>query len=476
MGLQFASAFGILFTFLAYVIPLFGAFIADTKLGRYKTIVIGVVIGGVAHLIMIAGAAPSILRAGKGMAPFMVSFFLLAIGAGIFKPSVAPTVLDQYTHQFQYTKVLKTGEKVIVDPEQTIQRIMLVFYAMINLGSFFAIATTYTEKYVGFWAAFLEPGVVYFLLPVVLALVYKKTIKKPPMGSELTEFIKITACYVKQSKGRFWRKDTWEKVRPARMAEQGVNVSWSDTAVDDVQRTLSACAVFFYFPIYNINDGGVGAVSSNQGAAMVTNGAPNDLLVNFNSLAIIAFTPFVTYILYPFLARRKVRFGPMARITVGFLIAATSGIIGGLVQWRVYATSPCGYNASTCDEVSPLSIWWQIPNVTLGAISEVFSNVTAFELAYVRAPPHLKAVVYAIFFFTYALSSALSWIVLPAIVDPYLIVSTLSRAPFCSYLTSQSPSVGLVCTGDCPFCPDGHLLVPTSTHGRGIVYKQRPRG
>jgi POT family proton-dependent oligopeptide transporter len=423
---QFASALGILFTFLAYVMPLFGAYIADTRLGRYKTIVVGVIIGGVAHVIMIGGAAPSLLRAGKGIAPFMISFFLLAIGAGIFKPNVAPTVIDQYTHQFQYTKVLKSGEKVIVDPERTIQRIMLVFYAMINIGAFFSIATTYTEKYVGYWVAFLEPGIVYFLLPVVLAVVYNKTIKRPPMGSELTEFIKIAWTVVKVNKGRFWAKDFWEKAMPDTLAERGVHVTWSEKAVDDVRRTFHACAVFLYFPVYNINDGGVGAVASNQGAAMMTNGAPNDLLSNFNPLTIIVFTPIMTYGVYPLLAKYRIKFGPIARMTVGFLLAATSGVIGGIVQYRVYKTSPCGYQASTCDATSPLSIWWQIPNVSLGAISEVFCNVTAYEMAYVRAPPHLKAVVMAMFLFTNALSSALGEILVPSIVDPHLIVSSPS--------------------------------------------------
>lgn len=35
----------------------------------------------------------------------------------IFKPNVAPTVLDQYRHQKAYTRVLPNGEKVVVDPE-----------------------------------------------------------------------------------------------------------------------------------------------------------------------------------------------------------------------------------------------------------------------------------------------------------------------------------------------------------------------
>jgi hypothetical protein len=52
LGLQASSALTLLFTFLAYVIPIFGAWWADTKIGRYPAIVYGVLIGGVAHVIM----------------------------------------------------------------------------------------------------------------------------------------------------------------------------------------------------------------------------------------------------------------------------------------------------------------------------------------------------------------------------------------------------------------------------------------
>lgn len=82
-GLQFSSAFVLLFKFLSYVTPLLGAWIADTRLGRYKTIVIGVFICGIAHVIMIIGAIPSVLQAGHGMAPFLISFFILAFGTGM---------------------------------------------------------------------------------------------------------------------------------------------------------------------------------------------------------------------------------------------------------------------------------------------------------------------------------------------------------------------------------------------------------
>ena len=43
---------------------------------------IGVLICGVVHVIMIVGAAHSVLLAGKGMASFLISVFMLAFRAG----------------------------------------------------------------------------------------------------------------------------------------------------------------------------------------------------------------------------------------------------------------------------------------------------------------------------------------------------------------------------------------------------------
>ncbi|KAF2844871.1 PTR2-domain-containing protein [Plenodomus tracheiphilus IPT5] len=421
-GLQFASAMSILFTFLSYTIPIFGAWLADAKIGRFKGIVLGVLIGGLAHIIMIGGAAPALLRAGKGLAPFLLSFILLAIGAGIFKPLVAPTLLDQYDHQKPYTKTLSTGEKVVVDPEITIQRILLIFYAFINVGAFFAIATTYAEKYLGFWISFLLPGIVYFLLPILLFFMNKRLVKKPVIGSELTQFFRIIGTAIKHNNYKLWGKGFWDAARPASLSNKGITVTWSDKAVTDVYRTLEACQIFCYFPLWFLNDGGIGATQSNQGAAMSTAGVPNDLLSHFNPLTIIVASFVLSHGLYPLLNRYNIKFGRISRITTGFIIAAISGALGAIVQWRVYELSPCGYQASTCEDgVAAITIWWQLPNVMLGSISELFVNITGYELAYARAPPNMRSVVMALFLFNTALSQALAELLVPVIKDPNLI-------------------------------------------------------
>ncbi|KAJ4051998.1 peptide transporter ptr2 [Fusarium oxysporum] len=420
-GLQFASAMVLLFNFLAYVIPIFGAWLGDTKTGRFRAIMYGVIIGGVAHVIMVGGAAPAVLKAGNGLAPFMVSFFLLAIGAGLFKPNVVPLIVDQYTDQTEYVKTLKSGERVIVDPETTIQRIMLIFYMCINVGAFFMIATTYIEKYVGFWLAFLLPGIIYILLPVLLMWRYKTLKRAPPQGSDLNNFFKIVGLAFKENKGRVWAKNFFESVKPSVLAAKGKTVSWDSQAVEHARRTLSACQIFLYQPLFYLNNGGVGTVLSNQGASMTTKGAPNDLIHNFNPLTLMVFAPIMSFVLYPLLNRHHIKFGPISRMTVGYISAIIGSIVGAVIQWRVYKTSPCGYQASTCDSVSPVSIWWQLPTVMLGAIGELFTAVTAYEMAYARAPEGMKSTVVAINLAMQALSSALAQILIPSIKDPNLI-------------------------------------------------------
>lgn len=86
----------------------------------------------------------------------------------MFKPNVAPLLLDQMPYQTHRIKFMKSGEKVIVDPEATTERAMLWFYLLINVGGFMQVATTYAEKYVGWWLAFILPLFLYFPLPILL--------------------------------------------------------------------------------------------------------------------------------------------------------------------------------------------------------------------------------------------------------------------------------------------------------------------
>lgn len=350
----------------------------------------------------------------------------------MFKSNVSPMLLDQDTQKGLIVKTLPNGERVILDPEVTAQRLALTFYGMVNVGAFFGLATTYSEKRVGFWLAYGLPMILYLLLPILLWVINKRIVKYPPRGSDLGRFFRVIGTAMRRNglKG-FGRKGYLDAAKPSILNVDGITgehhgktVDWDDGFVEDVKRSLEACTIFLFFPIHVMNDGGIGNITTSQGSAMMTNDAPNDILNNFNALTVIFTIPLLSYGIYPLLRRYKIHFGPIKRITLGFLIAAVSSAIGAITQWRIYETSPCGYYATGCEigtGVAPISIWWQLPQWSLGGISECFCNVTALELAYSRAPANMKGLVTSMYLFSVALSAAIQQACTASLVDPYLI-------------------------------------------------------
>lgn len=304
---------------------------------------------------------------------------------------------------------------------------MIRFYLLINIGAFIGVATAYLAKYVGFWASYLLPCVIYLMLPILLFFVNKRLAKQPPGGSALGDFIAVNALALRKAGlSGFGRKGYWERVKPSVLAASGDNrhVRWDDKFVEDVRRTMGACAIFLFFPIQQINDGGLGAAANAQSASLTSDGVPNDVLDNLNPLAIIALIPIMNHFIYPLLRKLGIKFGPIKRMTFGFLIAAIGASSYAIIQHYIYKTSPCKDAASTCDigtGVSPLSLWlYAIPTVVT-ATSEIFVNVTAYGIAYSRAPPNMKGFVMALSLFMTAISTAISLATAGAIRDPYLV-------------------------------------------------------
>lgn len=447
LGSVKASAIASMFTFLAYVIPIFGAIIADTKWGRFKTICVGTGVGVVAHFLLVIPAIPAVIPTNAAFPLFVIFLVILAFAAGFIKPSLAPLLCDQSPVKVPTIAYTKKGEKVIIDPQATVQRYLLIFYWCINVGALFGLATTYSERFVGFWLAFLEPGILYALSPIVLFWCSKRLYKAPPQGSVFLE-----TCYVFReafSNGN-WKRlfkrnrdgaSFWDVAKPSYMHERDgtldtAKVFWDDRFVDEIKDSIKACQVFFIIPIFILADGGIGAMENAMSAGMRLDGAPNDVMNNFNSLLIIVAVPIITYGLYPFFEKIGRPIKPMTRMFIGFQLGTINMIGGAIMQWKVYQTSPCGYYASDCEAgVSSVSLWWQLILYGVPAIGEIFVNVTAYELAYTRAPARMKGLVYAIGLFPSAIAAAISLACSAAITDPYLIWPYVALA-VASFLTA----------------------------------------
>lgn len=184
----------------------------------------------------------------------------------MFKPNISPTLLDQMPVTIPVTKTLETGEKVVVDPEATTERVMLWFYLLINIGGLFSTPTTYIEKYYGFWLAYFIPTVLYLgLLPMLLFL-KKRLVLKPSGGSDLGKVMRILGiCFSRGGALKMFRGDFFAAAKPSviSMSNHPIQVPWTDGFVEDVRHAFQATGIFCFFPIQMINDNGLGEISSN---------------------------------------------------------------------------------------------------------------------------------------------------------------------------------------------------------------------
>ncbi|KAI1811378.1 hypothetical protein GGS20DRAFT_112284 [Poronia punctata] len=430
-GSAVASAVTESFKFLAYALPIFFGWIADTKYGRFKMICWGVGICGVAHIIMIISALPTVLQSGNAFGPFVFSLYLLAIGAAQFKPNISPTLIDQSPHKRAHLITEKSGERVIVDPEDSINSIMLWFYMLINVGAVFGIPTTYLAKLVGYWAAYLIPTILYLMLPPLLWWLNPRLVKQPPGGSDLGNVFRVIGdVFANGGWARIGRAGFWDIGKPSvrRAAGSHKRYTYDDNFVHDVRRTFQACAIFLFAPVWQLNDYGLGAAANALTAALDTKGLPNDLFDNLNSVSIVVLVPIMNHIVYPLLQRHGIKWGSISRITFGFAMGTVGGLGYGLLQYYVYKTSPCGFNASTCSEIMPEGVpalapipygLYAIP-VVIGAMSEVFVNVSLYGIAYSMAPKNMKGLVASLNLFNSAIAAIIGLAAAPAIKDPNL--------------------------------------------------------
>jgi len=111
--------------------------------------------------------------------------------------------------------------------------------------------------------------------------------------------------------------------------------------------------------------------------------------------------------IYPALRRAGLNFTALKKITLGFWTGSAAMVWAAVVQHYIYKTNPCGKQANTCEETSPLNVWIQSGAYILIAISEILASITGLEYAFTKAPKNMRSLVMSMFLFASAVSSAL---------------------------------------------------------------------
>jgi POT family proton-dependent oligopeptide transporter len=406
------------FQFWCYVTPILGAIIADQYLGKFNTIAFFSVVYIFGLLILFLTSLPVAIAHNAALPGIIIAMIVIGLGTGGIKSNVSPLIAEQYKGRKQTIRTLKSGERVIVDPGLTIQRLYMIFYLCINIGGLSSIATTELEQRVGYWAAYLLPMLV-FIIGFFFTLAGKKRyVVRPPTGSVVLHSFQAFGIGLRN-------KFNLEAAKPSYQASHGLKdkVYWNDLFVEELRRALVACKVFLFFPIYWVTYGQMLNNLISQAGTMNTHGIPNDIMQNIDSLTIIIFIPIVDRLIYPALRKIGIPFRPITRITWGFLFGALAMAYAAITQHIIYTSPPC-YSAPLCgngETPNQVHVAVQTPAYFFIAVSEIFASITGLEYAFTKAPPSMKSFVMSMFLLTNAFGSALSIALTPTAVDPKLV-------------------------------------------------------
>ncbi|KAB8067272.1 POT family-domain-containing protein [Aspergillus leporis] len=397
-GQAIASALGNFFKFWAYASTVLGAVVADQYVGKFKAIVIASGIYIIGLTILVATATPAAIKGGSAFGGLVASMVIIGLGTGGIKANVTPFCAEQYRKGSAFIKTLKSGERVIVDPELTVERMFMWFYWAVNIGALSPLITVNVEAKVSFWLAFLIP------------LVNKMYIKTEHRGSPIVETAKTVYVAIAE-KG-------FDNAKPSALRERGriekysvaLETAYTDQSVEEVKGGIRACKLFLLFPFYFICWVQIWNNLISQAGQMALHGTPNDLLQNLDPIALIIFIPFLDLFVYPALRHFKINFRPELKITLGFLMASMSMVYASVLQHYIYK-SP----------LQSIHVWIQTPAYVLVAFSEAFVVVTGLEIAYTNAPESLRSLVSALFWLTIGVAAAICIGLAPVSQGPYLV-------------------------------------------------------
>ncbi|MGK3745643.1 MAG: dipeptide/tripeptide permease [Bacillariaceae sp.] len=100
----------------------------------------------------------------------------------------------------------------------------------------------------------------------------------------------------------------------------------------------------------------------------------------------MVFIPLFDRIIYPWLDSKGYNIQPLRRMEYGMFLTAVAFFASTLLEFSIQ-TQPA----------NSISLAWQIPQITILTIAEIFLNVTGLEFFYSHAPDNMQALILAVF-------------------------------------------------------------------------------
>ncbi|XP_078083990.1 solute carrier family 15 member 2 [Mustelus asterias] len=316
------------FSGLAYFTPVMGALIADSWLGKFKTIIILSIVYVIGHIVKSVGAIPTVGDQKMHVVLSMFGLFLIALGTGGIKPCVAAFGGDQFEEEHATER----------------RKFFSFFYLSINAGSLLSTIITpmlrADVQCFGGDCYALAFGVPAALMVVALVVfisgsgLYKKL---PPQGNILVGVCKCVGFSIANR----WRHRG--KTYPKRE-------HWLDWArekypkqlIKEIKMVTRVLFLYLPLPMFWALFDQQGSRWTLQATRMNSNFGgfiiQPDQMQTINALLIVTFIPIFDMGIYPLFRKCNIDLTPLKRMTIGMILAAVAFVAATAVEIEVQST------------------------------------------------------------------------------------------------------------------------------------------
>ncbi|CAH9085216.1 unnamed protein product [Cuscuta epithymum] len=401
------------------VFPIFGAFVADSYAGRFKTIVVSNVIYILGLILLVVASTPSFRHHGW---LFFVALYLISVGEGGHKPCVQAFAADQFPEEFPEEKEVKSS-------------FFNWWYLGIVVGATLAVLVViYVEDFVG-WTVGYGILTAATVLALVVFLVGSRTYcKEAPVGSPFTKVAQVVVAAVRKrgvseardahgiyvydhdvsildNKERIYhalaRTDQFRFLDKAAIVDERDASSekrdpWrlcSVSQAEEVKLLLRLIPIWLCCLPFAASIAQLGTYFTKQGATLNRSIAsfhfPPASFQVVTSVTILVSVAGYDRIFLPAVRRisgKRSGITVLQRIGVGLFLSAAAMAVAGLVETKRLRVAAENDLLDSPKSTLPMQIWWLAPQYVMIGLTDVFTVIGLQELFYDQMPVEMRSI------------------------------------------------------------------------------------
>ncbi|KAL5799293.1 hypothetical protein ACOSQ3_032355 [Xanthoceras sorbifolium] len=397
-------------TGISNIFPVLGAYIADSFLGRFKTILFAAVIFfmGMVLLTLAVSVVPLHYRE----ALFFISLYILTVGEGGHKPCVQTFAADQFDESNPKERQAKTS-------------FFNWWYLGIVFGGTAAMGVVYIQDNVGWGVGFgILAGANAFALALFMIGI-KRFRKKSPVGSPFTTVMQVIVAaarkwrvtdtrgghgifYDSEYLGQISARTNQLRFLDKAMIMDDVDCSnitrnpWrlcSLNQVEEVKLVIRLIPIWLSCLMFSAILVLVNTFYIKQGSTMIRSIGPNFEMPPAGLLTLTGLTILITVFVYDRilvpLARKFTGLpsgiSTLQRIGIGLFLSILNMSVAGLVEVKRIKIAREHGLLDSPQAIVPMRIWWLLPQYIISGIADVFTIVGLQEFFYYQVPEPMRS-------------------------------------------------------------------------------------